>query len=137
MTASSTLKIPPNTTHTHAVLSKMGSNPTALQLVAANCQLLMVHAGWIEALEEAAKPEWITNGENEERKRVEKSKLELDFERHWPSEIKHFPTFDERQATSAEKQFWSPNIKRRTLFEGSVFLNFSKVSFRSIGTRPQ
>lgn len=64
----------------------------------------------------------------DEPRQVEKSKLELDFERNWPSEPRYFPSIDGREATAAEKKVWIPDPRRRMLFEDIAFIDCSVVS---------
>lgn len=116
----------PNPTHTHALFPKFSAEPSATQLIAANCQLWMVHPGWTDALLNVTKPEVVSNG-GEDARDVEKSKLELDYERNWPSEPRFFPSVDGRDATAAEKRVWLPEPRRRELFDNTVFVDYSKV----------
>lgn len=118
---------PPSTSHTHAVFTKLDVEPSATQLIAASCQMFMVHAGWMESLVHVAKAEE-TAHKDESGNVIEKCKLELDFERHWPSEMRHFPLVDGREATVAEKKMWLPDPRRRDLFRNMIFIDHSIVS---------
>lgn len=105
---------------THVVMKKLGNTSKVLQALVDGKPF--VSEAFVNAVVSAAKPHPGENG-------AETSELEEDFEAAWPKAKRHLPPRADGPGADRSAKTFSPDRKRREIFEGYTFIFYERKRF--------